>query len=91
MCQVLNIKEVSPKPFKMLLNTINLMNFKLAFDGIFIIFFKGGLRTNLILFLPKVLPVLIEALPLAATVTTDFTEPADFPKSQSCSQIGLFN
>lgn len=83
MCQVLNIKEVSTKPFKMLLNTINLMNFKLAFDNsIFIIFFKGGLRTNLILFFPKVLPVLIEALPLAATVTTDFTEPADFPKSQ---------
>jgi hypothetical protein len=39
-------------------------------------------KVNKISLPPIGLPVLMEALPLAATVTTDFTEPADFPKSQ---------
>jgi len=48
MYQVLNIKEVSTKLFKMLLDTINYMNLKLAFGIMFNIFFKARLRTNLI-------------------------------------------
>ena len=79
--QVLNIK-VSIKLFKMLLGTTNYINLKLVFDYI-LLYSLRQIKKIIKPLLPKVLPVFIDALlPLAATVTTDFTEPADFPKSQ---------